>query len=103
LEPDIAGIWMPIQWTVSLAITASVVRPTLLYINAGATKVPAKGHKWPSLRLVHNPSERFQPSWNDNHLGKRFKTHYTSSTQDDFLAAQNLLFYSNGNIPLITL
>jgi len=45
----------------------SVVFPTLLYINAGTTKVPAKGHKWPSLRLVRNPSERFQTSWNDNH------------------------------------
>jgi|MudIll2142460700_1097286.scaffolds.fasta_scaffold365944_2 uncharacterized protein with HEPN domain len=43
----------------------SVVRPTLLYIKAGTSKVPAKGHKWLSLRLVRNPSERFQTSWND--------------------------------------
>ena len=53
--------------------TANVVFPTLLYIKAGTTKVPAKGHKWLSLRLVRNPSERFQTdpgpsrdkSWND--------------------------------------
>jgi hypothetical protein len=50
-----------------LLLLSSVVRLTLLYINAGPTEVPVKVHKWPSLRLVRNPSERFQTSWNDNH------------------------------------
>jgi N12 class adenine-specific DNA methylase len=35
--------------------------------EAEKTKVPTKGHKRLSLRLVLNPSERFQTSWNDNH------------------------------------
>ncbi len=33
----------------------------------GVKKADAKIDEWLLLRLVRNPSERFQTSWNDNH------------------------------------
>jgi hypothetical protein len=40
-------------------VPTGVVFPTLLY-KCRTAKVLLSVHKWPSLRLVRNPSERFQ-------------------------------------------
>jgi hypothetical protein len=51
-------LFLPVpRYTFNLKKT-NVVLPTLLYINAGTTKVPTKEHKKPSLRLACLPVGR---------------------------------------------
>jgi hypothetical protein len=48
---------------------------------------PAKGHHRPSLRLVRNPSERFQTSWNDNHKERDLRRTTLGPDSSSFLYA----------------